>query len=65
MMHGHEKSRRGHSSCEADEQSRAICCGVGGAAPCCFAALQEFRSWHYPAVRRDAAGRPLLKVLPT
>ena len=27
MMHGHGKSRLGHSSCEAGEQSGAICCG--------------------------------------
>ena len=33
MMHGHEKSRLRHSSCEADEQSGAIRCGAirGGA----------------------------------
>ena len=31
MMHGHEKSALRHSSCEADEQSGAIRCGVGGA----------------------------------
>ena len=29
-MYDHEKSTR-HSSCEADEQSRATGCGVGGA----------------------------------
>ena len=31
MMYDHEKSDPGHSSCEADEQSRATGCGVGGA----------------------------------
>ena len=36
MMHGHEKSRLRHSSCEADEQSGAIRCGAirGGANRC-------------------------------
>ena len=28
MMHGHEKSRLRHSSCEAGEQSGAPCCGA-------------------------------------
>jgi hypothetical protein len=31
MMYGHEKSDPAHSSWEADEQSGAIRCGVGGA----------------------------------
>ena len=31
MMYDHEKSDLRHSSCEADEQSRATGCGVGGA----------------------------------
>ena len=31
MMHGNEKSELRHSSCEADEQSRATGGGAGGA----------------------------------
>jgi hypothetical protein len=31
MMHGRGKSDEAHSSCEAGEQGKAICCGVGGA----------------------------------
>ena len=40
MMYDHEKSDPGHSSCEADEQSRATGCGAGGARGECETAKQ-------------------------